>query len=154
MERLHVSNETIDGVTAYLSGDHRRIDEVISDVRRMIEDGETERAEHTFQEVDEQLRRHIRIEDEIVFPVFEARTGCRGPTTVLRQEHRQIEEVLVAIAGALARGELRGARDQAFALAMLLGNHNMKEERILYPRTDQALRDEERVELVARLRAG
>ena len=74
-----------------------------------------------------------------------------GPTAVMRSEHREIERLIGAIGQALTGGEapllLRAA------LHRVLGEHNLKEERMLYPATDQALAPEERDALVARIQA-
>jgi hemerythrin superfamily protein len=67
----------------------------------------------------------------------------------MRVEHRQIEGLLDTIAAAL-----EGAEDALPVRARLhrvLGEHNMKEERVLYPATDQALDEEGRDALVRRI---
>jgi iron-sulfur cluster repair protein YtfE (RIC family) len=101
------------------------------------------------------LRRHIGLEEELLFPEFERLTGMSphaGPTAVMRHEHRQIEAVLLTLertigtAGAeadAARGELR----------RVLVDHNAKEEQVLYPTTDRLLGDADRRALVGRLRS-
>jgi regulator of cell morphogenesis and NO signaling len=140
-------------VTQHLAQDHRRLDKIIDDLCAMVEDGELDRAEYSFKDLDGGLRRHIRLEEELLFPVFDVRTGLCGPTQIMRYEHRHIEQLLVELSQALAEGRRRAASSALTTLLQVLGNHNIKEERILYPKTDQALSDEERRALIARLRA-
>ena len=44
-------------------------------------------------------------------------------------------------------------RDRRHTLHAVLGNHNLKEENIVYPLTDQALTADQRDALVARMQA-
>lgn len=101
------------------------------------------------------LRRHIGFEEDLLFPEFERRAGLpadAGPTAVMRAEHRIIEGLI----GEIERGIGDPAADverTRRSLHQVLGDHNMKEERILYPGTDRLLADDERDELVRRIQA-
>jgi iron-sulfur cluster repair protein YtfE (RIC family) len=140
-------------VTQYLRQDHDRIDILIADLCAMVEDGELERADYSAGDLDAALRRHIRLEEDLLFPLFDERIGIRGPTIVMRDEHRQIEGWLGALERALADGSRAHASTALAELLQILGRHNRKEENILYPKTDSALRPDERRALVARMRA-
>jgi hemerythrin-like domain-containing protein len=129
------------------------LDAIFKDVSRMVEDGEMERADHTYEEFDGGLRRHIRIEEEMLFPVFEQKTGNRqGPTMVMRSEHVEIRESLEQMRTALGTGDAEGFRDGRTRLIDVLPAHDMKEERVLYPMIDQLLTPEERADLVQRMK--
>lgn len=65
-----------------------------------------------------------------------------GPTFVMRHEHRQIEEHLLAI-GRNVTEQNTGNDQSEQALLALLGAHNLKEERVLYPAIDQVTTPEE-----------
>ena len=56
-------------------------------------------------QLERALERHIRLEEEIVFPLFEARSGIvDGPTAVMRDEHRCLRRALALMrAGIEAR---------------------------------------------------
>jgi len=144
---------TSESVTAYLSYDHRRLDALLDEVAAAVEDGDFELAEEPFRAFDEGLRRHIRLEDEVVFPAFERATGNReGPTVAMRGEHQDILRLLANLREAMARREARAADPIAEALTSLLMRHNIKQERFVCPGTDSALDNSSRSELVARLR--
>ena len=109
-------------VSGYLSHDHDVLDAMLEDVALMVADGELERAEHHFADFAVKLRRHIAIEEELLFPEFERATGLvQGPTAVMRQEHVAIQRELEAIAGALARGDAAGFEAGRGALEAVLG---------------------------------
>ena len=88
------------------------------------------------------LRRHMRAEDNVLFPAFEAHTGLRdgGPTTVMRRDHREFEERLQQIGESLRRGEDAAVAEQRLlALRDRLADHDRREEMVLYPTCDRLL---------------
>jgi len=142
---------TFDTVTDYLSSDHDRLDALLEAVRRFVEKGDWEQAQSMYAEFDRGLDRHIRMEEEILFPLFQARTGIAGPTTVMREEHHLIRGVLALLSSAVLRKRADDFHAGRFALVSVLGPHNEKEERVLYPMTDRVLPGRERENLAARL---
>lgn len=145
---------TLRGVNEALAWDHDRLEEVEARAFGHFEAGDSAAARETWAEFSFGLRRHIGFEEAILFPAFEQGTGMSpdaGPTAVMRHEHRRIEELLDAIGSALAGA---GAPQPLRAeLHRVLGEHNMKEEQILYPMTDNCLQAEDRDALVARIQA-
>jgi hemerythrin-like domain-containing protein len=140
-----------ESVTAYLSWDHDRLDAILESVRESVERGEWGEARREYCEFDRGLDRHIRLEEGILFPAFEARPGIAdGPTAVMREEHRAIRAALHFMRAALARGDAGSFHHGMAALLTVLPVHN-KEERVLYPATDRALSGADRAALAARL---
>jgi len=138
-----------------LSWDHDRLDAL--EARAFEARGRGDRAEATavYTVFAFGLRRHIRFEEELLFPEFEAKAGfssAMGPTAVMRDEHREILECLGRIEGAIGDGA-SSVDSLRHALHSVLGNHNLKEENVVYPGTDQALTADERDALVARIQA-
>jgi hemerythrin-like domain-containing protein len=84
-------------------------------------------------------------EEDLLFPLWEEKTGMSegGPTFVMRSEHRQIGQQLEAIHDKVAEQNPETDQEEQ-ALLDLLGSHNMKEERVLYPAIDQVTTQEER----------
>jgi regulator of cell morphogenesis and NO signaling len=100
------------------------------------------------------LLRHIRVEEDLLFPVFEIRAGlpAAGPTATMRAEHRDIRLLLADLALALDQGRATaGALKRA--LDCLLSDHNRKEEAVLYPVLDRLLTPNESDTLAARFEA-
>jgi regulator of cell morphogenesis and NO signaling len=137
--------------TEYLSWDHDRLDGLLESVRSSVDRGDWAAARRHFDGFHRGLDRHIQLEEEILFPVFEERMRLTGPTEVMRQEHRLIRGALGVLSGAVGRGDARGFRTGLTSLLSVLSDHNAKEERVLYPTTDRVLLDEERAALAARL---
>jgi iron-sulfur cluster repair protein YtfE (RIC family) len=83
------------------------------------------------------LRRHIYLEEEFLFPLLgEAEPGLRAPVFVMLREHAQIWATLDALEREPATG---AALVLCRQLIVRLLHHNLKEEKVLYPRSDDAL---------------
>jgi hemerythrin superfamily protein len=66
-----------------------------------------------------------------------------GPTFVMRQEHREIEKTLDALHKKVQRQDPESDLEEKLLLN-ILGEHNFKEEHILYPAIDAHTSPEER----------
>jgi regulator of cell morphogenesis and NO signaling len=85
------------------------------------------------------LRRHIYLEEEFLFPLLsEAEPGLAAPVFVMLREHAQIWATLEALEHELDIGMSTG-HGLCRQLTVRLLHHNLKEEKILYPRADEAL---------------
>jgi hemerythrin-like domain-containing protein len=140
-------------VSQYLSADHARLDKIFADTRRLADAGEWLPARAAFEPFAQGLTHHIAVEEQRLFPVFEARLRTAGPTTVMRLEHRSIEQLLARLRAALDGSDGAAFGDAAAELGRIIEVHNRKEEHVLYPRLDAALDVAERNQLVAAMRS-
>jgi hemerythrin-like domain-containing protein len=137
--------EAFDGVRDYLTWDYERLEAVLTAVEVDVEAGRLAAAERRYGEFRDGLRRHIRIEEELLFPLFEARTGVApGPTEVMRSEHREIEQAIRIMEEGLTTRSVERFDEGRRFLAATLPDHHAKKEHILYPTTDRLLSDAER----------
>jgi hemerythrin-like domain-containing protein len=84
--------------------------------------------------------RHFRREETLLFPAFETATGsAMGPTQMMRLEHAQMRGLFDQMTEALSRKDGSAIAGAAETLLILMQQHNMKEENILYPMCDRAL---------------
>jgi iron-sulfur cluster repair protein YtfE (RIC family) len=141
-----------DSITRYLCWDNDRLDGLLGEVTRRVETGHFGAASCLFAAFDEGLRHHMRIEEEILFPLFEARTGLpNGPTATMRAEHIVIAAELVRMRLALQSVDVSGYAAGLEQLHELLSQHGDKEEQVLYPATDDILSPAERQAFLDRL---
>ncbi|CAG1065333.1 Iron-sulfur cluster repair protein YtfE [uncultured bacterium] len=142
-------------ITDYLQTDHRRLDGIMERFQDALRGERWEEALSGFKEFVLGLRKHIRIEEEILFPVFEEKTGMidAGPTFVMKMEHKEINELLDRILAATAGHDGKTASEAAGALISILMDHNMKEEHILYPESDAFITDAERAQIIKKAQA-
>jgi len=124
-------------ITDVFEEDHDRLDTLFHSFRESKRQN-FPKAHDAFQTFCRGLQRHILWEEELLFPLWEEKTGMvdAGPTVVMRAEHRRIGEQLEAIRRKLAERNSQTDQEEA-ALLELLGAHNLKEERVLYPSIDQ-----------------
>ena len=134
-------------VTNYYETDHDRLDELIKNFQQ-YKRTDFAKAKQFFKEFKFGLQRHIIWEEEILFPLFEQRTGMidSGPTHVMRMEHRQIGKYLEAIHEKVRRQDPDSDEEEQMLLNILIA-HNQKEERILYPAIDRSISEEERAKV-------
>lgn len=127
----------IESLAAALEREHREIDEQIAAFTADPSPGDRDRQPLT--RAIHALRRHIYLEEEFLFPLLrEAEPGLAAPVFVMLREHAQIWTTLDSLARELDAGtgaELTLCRQ----LTVQLLHHNLKEEKILYPRADDVL---------------
>jgi iron-sulfur cluster repair protein YtfE (RIC family) len=152
-------------IAGFLEWDHDRLDGLLDDTRRLLGSGRPEDAAARCTEFRDGLLRHIRMEEEILFPAFELATGMShgGPTAQMRLEHTEIRacldrmrDLFAAAGGRVAPGAAPlppAFEDLRAALIGVLVDHNVKEERVLYPMTDQLLPAQEKESLLRRMRS-
>lgn len=142
-------------ITDYLQTDHRRLDGIMESFQDALRGERWEEASSGFREFVLGLRKHIRVEEEILFPVFEEKTGMidAGPTFVMKMEHKEINELLDRILATTASHDGKAASEAAGALISILMDHNMKEEHILYPESDAFITDAERSQIIKKAQA-
>jgi hemerythrin-like domain-containing protein len=127
--------------------DHREIDRALEQYRN-LKHKDLQAAKDSFKRFLTGLQRHIVWEEQLLFPVWERKSGMTGggPTQVMRLEHRRIADLLNAIHEKVQAGDT-GTEEEERQLVELLVSHNMKEERILYPAIDQIVSAEERADI-------
>ena len=129
------------GLAAFFEQDHRDCDARWADVEELLDTQDVEAARSAWEKFDKGMRRHIAMEEEVMFPAFEAaaQVGGSGPTSVMRMEHKQMIGLLDQIEGAMQSGDAEQALDLGDTLLMLVQQHNIKEEGMLYPMAENVL---------------
>jgi iron-sulfur cluster repair protein YtfE (RIC family) len=153
MDTMSRPENHFDSVTGCLSWEHARLDGLLKEAEASVAAARWPEAAHSHGLFEHGLLRHLRVEEDIVFPLFEARTGIvDGPTAVMRDEHRCIRRA-VAMMRAGIEGEDAGAyADGLSFLNSVRLAHDAKEERILFPMTDRLLAPSDRARVAVRLR--
>lgn len=136
----------------YMSADHKACDEAFALAEEATLDHHWEQANTAFIAFSQDMARHFRMEEGVLFPALLDAGGPGGPVQVMRMEHAQMNELIEQMTDALA-----GQNDKTYGglsetLLIVMQQHNLKEEQILYPIADRIL-SAQREALVARLRA-
>jgi DUF438 domain-containing protein len=134
----------MNSIRDFLTDDHRRCDDVFAEVEQAVADGDWATADAAFSRFSGAVLQHFATEESLLFPAFERRTGMSmGPTQVMRSEHVQMRELIAAAKAALTAKDADDYAGNAETLLIMMQQHNMKEENILYPMCDQHLADDE-----------
>jgi len=132
------------GLAGFFLKDHRDCDNYWAEVEELLDGGDIDAARVAWKTFEASLRRHLAMEEDVMFPAFDARSGMGGggPTAMMRMEHQQMRGLLEQIAVAMEAGESEDAMDVGDTLLMLIQQHNMKEEGMLYPMAENMLAGE------------
>ncbi len=134
-------SDTNQGLKEFFTLDHRRIDDTWAEVESAAQSGDVEVEKEKWRSFQSALLRHLRMEEEVMFPAFEQASGMTqgGPTFMMRSEHDQMRGLLEQMGAAADRGDSDELVDQGDTLLMLIQQHNQKEEQMLYPMAERAL---------------
>jgi hemerythrin-like domain-containing protein len=126
-----------------MKSDHRACDDSFANMENAVDSGDWINASKVFESFASDLNHHFDIEEDVMFPAFEARgAGHCNPTPVMIMEHTQMRNVLKQM-----RDDLNNKNKEHFfglseTLMMTMQQHNMKEEQMMYPMIDESLGEE------------
>ena len=119
---------------------HGQCDQLYADGENSLLDEQMEEGVGQITTFLSEMERHFLMEETVLFPTFEDISGIRqGPTQVMRMEHQQIRNLLARMSDAVTRMDRDEILEVGETLLILMQQHNMKEEGILYPMVDQHL---------------
>jgi regulator of cell morphogenesis and NO signaling len=154
-----MAEHTIGG---FFQRDHAEIDAICVELQRSLRSANAAEKrpalQALFDQFDTRLERHIRWEEEILFPAVESKESmlAAGPGRVMRLEHEEIRRCKGVARRALGTDPLTahevqqaaGALEQMFAI---LKDHNGKEEHIYYPMADEMFGPDEVEQILRRV---
>ncbi|MCW8929701.1 MAG: hemerythrin domain-containing protein [Gammaproteobacteria bacterium] len=127
-------------ISAFMASHHKECDEQFAMAEESIANSDWEKGIEQWNQFASELEKHFSREENVLFPAFESQTGMTGgPTQMMRMEHEQMR----ALVNEINKASVSKDKDQFLALTetlmVTMQQHNMKEEQILYPMTDQSL---------------
>ena len=125
-------------IPEFMTAKHRECDEFFIAAENAITQNNWALAKDSFKQFSEELDLHFQAEENILFPEFEQATGItQGPTQVMRGEHQQMRALVADLLQALSAEDKDAYIGASETLMVLMQQHNMKEEMMLYPMTQQ-----------------
>ncbi len=113
---------------------HTECDEQLNRCEAALHKGDMAAAGRNFRLFGEHLNSHFALEEDRLFPALEKATGMlHGPTVVMRAEHAEIRNLRDEASAAIEAGSAAQALAVLDTLNVLIQQHNVKEENILYP---------------------
>ena len=127
-------------ISSFLTSDHRACDNEFANLENAIASQDWEEAQIQLQKFSSDLTHHFDMEEKVMFPVFEEVTGMtQGPTMVMRMEHSQMRGILEDLKADIEKKDKNHFFGVSESLMMLMQQHNMKEEQMLYRMADMHL---------------
>jgi len=123
----------------FMTQDHRNCDEIFSQMEEAVAN-KSEDAIKKFEIFYDDLTNHFKMEEMVLFPQFEQKTGMtQGPTQVMVMEHEQMRGLLGQMVEAISSKDDDKFFGLSETLMILMQQHNMKEEQMLYTMIQQHL---------------
>ena len=136
--RVKISTIDMITITDFLGEDHQRFDALFNQLELSISGRHWDCADDDLQRFEHAIERHIAMEETVLFPIFENETTSgSNPTSMMRAEHQNIRGVVGRMATAIARQDAIDFFDRADTMRIIMHQHKVKEETILYPMSDR-----------------
>ncbi len=130
-------------ILEFLRDDHRKCDSTFADAEAAVAKGDLAAAMTAFERFNAETLHHFAMEEEVLFPAYEQRSGMLGgPTQMMRMEHQQVRSLLERMRTSLDSEDPNAFLGMAESMMILLQQHNMKEEQMLYPACDHILQSD------------
>jgi len=127
-------------ILEFMRDDHRACDHFYTVAENALADKKIDEAKELFHQFYLATNHHFDMEEKQLFTTFERRTGMMGgPTQMMRYEHQQLRALLESMLRSLNEGKFDDFFGQGESMMIMLQQHNMKEEQMLYPMIDQTL---------------
>ena len=127
-------------IHSYMHDDHRACDDAFVAAEAAVVAKNWDEARAAWQRFRTGLLGHFGMEEEVLFPQIEQASGMAGgPTEVMRMDHAQMRAMLPLFETALEAGDGDAFLGHSQTMMVLMQQHNMKEEQVLYPMADQLL---------------
>ncbi len=130
-------------ISTFLTHDHRACDEEFANMENAVSKENWDEANEKFNKFSSDLLHHFDMEEKVMFVAFEDKTGMtQGPTMMMRMEHEQMKQILDQLKDDLVSKDQNHFFGVSESLMMLMQQHNMKEEQMLYAMADAHLADD------------
>ncbi len=127
-------------ILEFMRDDHRVCDHFYADAENALAAKDIEKAKELFESFYRATNHHFDMEERELFITFEKRTGMMGgPTQMMRYEHQQLRSLLESMKSALNENRQDDFFGIGESMMIMLQQHNMKEEQMLYPMIDRVL---------------
>lgn len=131
-------------INQFMTNDHRACDDEFANLEVLVDKEQWDESLSTFNAFKTHMLKHFDMEEAVMFPAFnESAGGGCNPTTVMIMEHDQMRGLFDQMGIALDSKQKDKFLGLCENLLFVMGQHNMKEEQIMYNMADEALSSQE-----------
>jgi hemerythrin-like domain-containing protein len=139
-------------IANYLTKEHREGEDIFAKAEGAAAKGDFVATKEEFLNFADETLLHFKKEEEEFFPLFEEITGSEdGPTMVMKFEHEQVRGLMGKMAEAVENEDKDAYLSLAESMMILLQQHNMKEEQMLYAMADRVVDGSKSQELIDKM---
>jgi len=133
----------MESIRSTLTREHRACDDLMNAFEQSVAQNHWDKAGNLFSDFSASMERHLGKEEDVLFPAMEESMGPgMGPVQVMRAEHENMRRLFSEIRGDITQQQSEHCLGLIDTLLMLIQQHNLKEENMLYAMADQILADE------------
>ncbi|MGM0623787.1 MAG: hemerythrin domain-containing protein [Campylobacterota bacterium] len=127
-------------INEFMTKDHRACDEEFANLEMLVDKSDYNTAKEAFAAFKNHMLHHFEMEESVMFAEFNehAAGGC-NPTGVMVMEHDQMRGVFHQMQAALEQENKEKFLGLCENLLFIMGQHNMKEEQMMYNLADSTL---------------
>ena len=130
-------------IVEYMAHEHEFCNDLFCDAENLAMESKWAELKSAFQKFATETEEHFGREEKVLFPCAEQKMGSQGgPTAVMRMEHEQVRALIGNLKTLIDEENKTGFLGETETLLVLMQQHNMKEEQILYPMLDRLLAGE------------
>jgi hemerythrin-like domain-containing protein len=135
----------------WLVHEHSLYENLLSRIQDAVEFDDWGSADLTFRELVAHLKQHMAVEEEVLYPAYEAEAHApQGPTQALREEHDRIVLLVRDMLPVIKTRDSEHVLESLSRLEYEMIKHHEKEEDIFLPMASHIL-DEKREEISQKL---
>lgn len=126
-------------IAEFMSTFHKTCDEAFALAEENAVANNWGPADAAFNTFRHDMERHFHMEQEVLFPALLEAGGPAGPVQVMLMEHAQMNDLIGQLGAALADKNAQQYGGVSETLLIVMQQHNLKEEQILYTIADRIL---------------
>jgi hemerythrin-like domain-containing protein len=139
-------------IKEFLTNDHRECDEAFAEMEDAVA-GNSDDTLLKFEKFYDDLNNHFSMEEIVLFQALAQVSAIENnPAKLMEMEHEQMRELLSKMRKALEQKDKEKFFSASETLMILMQQHNMKEEQILYTLAQRHLEDDAE-HLISRMRS-
>lgn len=124
----------------WLVHEHSLYEDLLTECHEAVENEDWEGVNLIFSQLVMHLKRHIALEEDVLYPAYESAPHApQGPTTALREEHSKIIRLLQDIAPVIRTRDSEHLLECLVHLENQMIKHHEKEEDIFLPMASHIL---------------
>lgn len=129
-------------IKEFMTQDHRDCDELFALLEETVSEGSSD-VEAKFEKFYDDLTNHFKMEEMILFPMLgEFVTISNNPLRAMEMEHEQMRVLLSKMRKAAEKMDKESFFSLSETLMLLMQQHNIKEEQLIYTMANEHLADE------------